>query len=310
MTEQPNPKNRSLRYTIIANPVAGNGKTLGALDHLLYCLNKVNLDFELVFTHAPMEAAEIANTKSQDSSDVIVAFGGDGTINEVANGIIGEGIPLGIIPCGSGNDFSRSAGIPKDIEASVKILSDHEIKTIDVGKIEDRYFINGMGIGFDALVNFRAARMRVLKGKASYIASIISSLFKYNAIEMEVHFNGTVKSGKTYLVALGNGVSVGGGFRLTPDAVLDDACFDVCYVEDLNKRTILRHFPKLLDGRIGIVDQVTLAKSPGLFITSDEDLPIHIDGEIFRMDAKEVKVQLLPDALPVIGKWGDPLSAE
>ncbi|MBS1272325.1 MAG: Diacylglycerol kinase [Candidatus Marinimicrobia bacterium] len=305
MSEQRTSRESSLRYTIVANPAAGNGKTLNALDELQYYLNESHLKYELVFTHSPMEAAEIASNKSQQGSDVIVAFGGDGTINEVANGLVGGEAPLGIIPCGSGNDFSKSTGIPKDISAAVDILGNHAVKSIDVGKIEDRYFVNGMGIGFDALVNYRATQMQMLKGKTSYVASIVSSLFQYQSIEMEVEFNGTVKTGKTYLVALGNGFSVGGGFRLTPDAVLDDACFDVCHVAEVKKRTIIRHFSKLLDGRVGAVEQVTLSKSPDLTITSDEHLPIHIDGEVFRMDATEVNVKIVPSALPVIGNWGD-----
>ena len=293
----------SRRYNIIVNPAAGHGKPLDKLQLLQYYLNNAGLDYKISFTHAPMEAAEIANRGSHQGFDVVVAFGGDGTLNEVANGLIGENIPLGIIPCGTGNDFAVSAGIPLDLRQAVRILANHQITTIDAGLLDGRYFINAVGVGFDALVNYKSTQMTRLKGKSRYITSLISGLFEYNPIEMEVQFNGTVKTGKTYLVALGNGFSVGGGFRLTPDAQLDDASFDVCHVEDVSIGTILRHFPKLLNGKIGQVKQVTLEKSPGLQITSDSALPIHLDGEVAALNTKEIRVEIIPAALPVIGNW-------
>ncbi len=293
----------SLRHKIIVNPVAGNGKPLRKLDELEHYLKLAKFDYEIEFTHEPMEAVNLAQKDVYEGFDVVVAFGGDGTINEVVNGLIGSEVTLGVIPCGSGNDFARSLHIPKKIKDAVDILKAHRTKIIDLGKLDGRYFVNGLGIGFDAFVNYQSTLMTKVKGQARYISSIITSLFQYKAVDMEIKYNGTTHLGKTFLVAIGNGFSIGGGLQLTPDAVLTDGCFDVCRIADVKLGTILRHFPKLINGRIGKVKQVQLGRSPELKVASEEPLPVHLDGEVYSMTAREIQVKLIPNTLHVIGKW-------
>jgi YegS/Rv2252/BmrU family lipid kinase len=252
-----------------------------------------------------MDAADIADWNAHHDFDVIIAFGGDGTINEVVNGLVGSEAVLGVIPCGTGNDYAREIGIPKDIRAAVRILLQHHVQTHDVGEFQGRYFANAIGFGFDAKVNEIAQRMKYLKGTAVYIASIIQSLWKYNAIDMEVHMNGTVLQEKTYLVAAGNGTSVAGGVKLTPAASLNDSLLDICHVEDVSVGTIVRHVPKLFDGRIGEVKQVTLSRSPYLQIETDTHLPIHMDGEILVSDTTSYLVNIRPGTVRVITQKPD-----
>jgi len=295
----------SLRYKIIVNPVAGSGKPLRKLDELRHYLNLANLDYDVEFTHEPLEAVNLAQKDVHDGYDVVAAFGGDGTINEVVNGLIGSDVTLGVIPCGSGNDFARSLNISKNIKAAVDVLKKGKTKFIDLGKLNGRYFANGLGIGFDAFVNYQSTLMTNIKGQARYISSIVKSLFQYESVDMEIKYNGTTHLGKTFLIAIGNGFSIGGGFRLTPDALLTDGCFDVCRVDDVGLSTILRHFPKLLNGHIGKVKQVQLGRSPELKVSSEKPLPVHIDGEIYSMGAHEINVQLIPQTLQVIGNWAE-----
>lgn len=250
-----------------------------------------------------MEAADIANRSANAGWDTIVAFGGDGTINEVVNGLMGTDAVLGVIPCGTGNDFSRSLRIPINIAEALNILNRRRMKRVDVGRTRQRYFINGIGIGFDALVNYESQQIAGLRGTVLYGYSIIRALHKYNAVEMEVQFNGTRQVRETYLIAAGNGFSVGGGFMLTPDALLDDALFDICHVDNVSLATIFRHFRKLLNGKIGTVRQVTLDRSPNLIVSSRNDMPVHIDGEVLSTHARHVEVSLIPSAMQVIGNW-------
>jgi len=287
------------------NPVAGSGKPLRKLDELKHYLNLADLDYDIEFTHEPLEAVDLAQKDAHEGYDVVVAFGGDGTINEVVNGLIGSEVTLGVIPCGSGNDFARSLDISRNIKAAVEVLKAGATKSIDLGKLNGRYFANGLGIGFDAFVNYQSTLMTKIKGQARYLSSIVKSLFQYESVEMEIKYNGTSHLGKTFLVAIGNGFSIGGGFRLTPDAILTDGCFDVCRVDDVGLGTILRHFPKLLNGHIGQVKQVQLGRSPELKVSSDKPLPVHMDGEIYSMSAREIIVQLVPQALRVIGHWAE-----
>ena len=293
----------SLKHKIIVNPAAGNGKPLRKLDELEHYLGKAGFDYALEYTRAPLDAVGLAQHDAHKGFDVVVAFGGDGTINEIANGLIGTDTILGVIPCGSGNDFARSLHIPRSMKAAVDVLKSHQTKLIDLGILNRRYFVNGLGIGFDAFVNYQSTMITRLKGQIKYISSIITSLFRYEALDMEIRYNGTIQQGKTFLVAVGNGFSIGGGFRLTPDAVLDDGSFDVCRVEDVGLGTILRHFPKLVNGRIGRVNQVQIGRSPDLRVSSDNPMPIHMDGEVFSMSAREATIELAPEKLRVIGNW-------
>ena len=288
------------RYKVVVNPVAGRGAALKKLPELEHELQKFGIDYDVVFTRSPMDAADIADWNAHHNFDVIIALGGDGTINEVINGLVDTDAVLGVIPCGTGNDYAREIGIPKDIPEAVNILLQHHEETLDVGEFQGRYFANAIGFGFDAKVNEIAQRMKYLKGTAVYIAAIIQSLWKYNAIDMEVHMNGTVRQEKTYLVAAGNGTSVAGGVMLTPAASLNDSLLDICHVEDIGVGTIARHAPKLFDGRIGEVKQVTLSRSPYLQIETDSYLPIHMDGEILASETTSYSVNIRPGAIRVI----------
>ncbi len=288
------------QYKIVVNPAAGRGAAVKRLPELEHYLQKNNLNYDIVYTRSPMDAAEIADWNAHHNSDVIVAFGGDGTINEVVNGLIDTDVALGIIPCGTGNDYAREIQIPTHIPKAVEILLRHHIEVLDVGEYQGRFFANAIGFGFDAKVNEVAQRTKLLKGTAVYISSIIQSLLEYKAIDMEVQMNGTSLQKKTYLVSAGTGTSVAGGVKLTPTAKLNDALFDICHVEDVNVGTIIRHVPKLFNGKIGQVKQVTLKKSSYLHIETDTCLPVHMDGEILISDTTSYTVNIRPTAVRVI----------
>lgn len=287
-------------YKIVVNPVAGKGKTLKKLPELEYHLNRYGLDFEIIKSGAPMDAADIANWNAHHDSDVIVAFGGDGTINEVVNGMIHTESVLGVIPCGTGNDFARELGIPGNIPDALKILVAHSVENIDLGMLEGRYFANAVGFGFDAKVNEIAQKMKFFRGTAVYIASIVQSLIEYKSTDMEVHFDGKVRFGKVYLVAVGNGSTVAGGVQLMPGAKINDALFQICHIEDIKIGTILKHFPKLFNGKIGEVSQVTLEKSSYLRIETEASVPVHMDGEVLPAQGQSFAVEIQPATLQVI----------
>jgi len=288
------------KCVIIANPAAGRGKAYHKLMYLQEVLDAHHLSYVVKVTNAPYHATELAQQAVKEEFELVVAFGGDGTINEVASGLINTRTALGVIPCGTGNDFIRSLGIPVNIVRAVKILSEYYRDLIDVGQLNGRYFINGLGIGFDARVNYEATRIKRLRGHALYIIALLKTLRLYQSIEMEIRYKGIRMQRNTYLIALGNGFSVGGGFRLTPDARLDDSLFDVCHVSDVGLGTIVRHFPKLFNGRINVVDQVTMARVPEIHIESDQEMPVHLDGEVYSMTSHAVTASILPRALHVV----------
>ncbi|MEE9166237.1 MAG: diacylglycerol kinase family protein [Candidatus Neomarinimicrobiota bacterium] len=297
---------------IIANPGGGRGRTLKRMPHFTSLLDEANEDYQVRWTEAPKHATEIA-TEEMEKFDLVVAFGGDGTVNEIANGLIGSDTPLGIIPLGTGNDFARSCGIPLRIEEAARLLVKGVRKEIDVGTVNGRFFTNVVGVGFDARVNRESLKTAWLKGTALFLWATLKTLAKYESIPMRIELDNEVIEETTYLLCVGNGWSVGAGLKLTPDALLDDGTFDVCHVSDISSMKVVMNFPKLFNGNINDIDEVTSHRSRRIDIQSEVPFPVHIDGEIPDGETTDLHIEIIPKGLSVIGNWhqaGQGINAE
>ena len=293
------------RFAVIVNPVAGRGRTVKLLPKLKEITENSEHRFDIFYTEGTLHAARIAD-KIHREYDAVVAFGGDGTANEVMNGLAGTATPLGIIPEGSGNDFARTINVSRNIEKAFKTLIDYNYRPMDIGTIDDRVFINGVGIGFDGFVNYRRKNVKVLKGSMAYLYAVFSSLSIWNPIPATVEINGKQFSSEPiYLLAIGNGWSVGGGLKLTPDAYIDDGVFDISHIGDIPTWKVLLNFAKLKNGTIEKVREVTMAQGRQINVYSEQALPIHFDGEVFNPEAHEVKISLVPQSAFIIGNWFD-----
>ena len=173
-------------------------------------------------TTGPEDAGRIAR-ESIGGYEVIVAVGGDGTVSQVVSGMVSSSLPLGIIPAGSGNDFIKSLNIPNDLEKAFEIVIRGTTRVIDVGRINGIFFANGVGIGFDAAVNRASYSINhSKKGLLLYVWALVKTLGRFNPVPMTVTMNGERREQEVFLLSVGNGTTVGGGFRLTPHARLDD----------------------------------------------------------------------------------------
>lgn len=289
------------KYKLIANPAAGQGKASAAVLQVVELFKARGVEFDLELTRAPKQAAAIAK-KALGKFDVIVAMGGDGTVNEIVPGMLFSPKPLGIIPSGSGNDFIKSLGIPNNIEAAVDIVLRGETRVIDAGKINDAYFANGVGIGFDAAVNRASYEFKHSKrGLWLYICALVRTLGRFDPVPVRITMNGEVIEQDIFLLTIGNGTTCGGGFKLTPHAKVDDGLLDVTIVRPLGIPTLLWHLPKVF---LGTIDKVTtyarLTRTTKLSVESSHSLPIHVDGEIFAGDGKALEIEIVPAALSVI----------
>jgi len=291
------------KFAIIVNPTAGKGRTFKKLPLLREITAHSDAVFDYYITQSPHHGTWIADAV-HTQYDAVVAFGGDGTANEVVNGLAGSNTPFGIIPQGSGNDFARSIRVKRDLQKAVDILLRFEYKSMDLGTIDDRIFLNGVGIGFDGFVNYRSQKLKYLKGSFSYLYSIFSSLALWKAIpvdfEVDNHYYRNVSA---YLIAIGNGWSCGGGMILTPKANIHDGIFDICHIRDIPVWKILLNFNRLKTGTIDAVEEVTIQRGKQINIRSERPLPIHFDGELYTMDNNEVKISVVPQAANVIGGW-------
>lgn len=292
------------RFAVIINPAAGKGQTLRKLPILKEIAARFGSKFDYFITEHPHHATQISD-KIHKKYDAVVAFGGDGTANEVMNGLAGTETPLGIIPIGTGNDFARSLKVPRKIAKALQILHDYKTKIIDLGTIGQRVFLNGVGIGFDGYVNLKSKSVTMFKGSLSYLYAVFSSLAFWKSIPMHIEIDDhTVLRQSSYLFAVGNGWSVGGGLVLTPDAVLDDSAFDICHIADVPLGKILLNFGRLKTGTIGAVREVTLTKArKNIIVKSECPLPTHFDGEFYYPLSNELEIKIVPQSAAVIGAW-------
>ncbi|MFH1851567.1 MAG: diacylglycerol kinase family protein [Candidatus Neomarinimicrobiota bacterium] len=291
------------RYLLIVNPEAGSRRTMQALPDIDRILRQREIDFEFHFTDEPGHATELVRDY-KNRFDVVVSVGGDGTINEVINGLPDLVIPFGMIPIGTGNDFARSCSIPHDsVEKAIDILLQHDVKTIDVGEVNGRRFVNVMGLGFEGRANEVGRAVEFIKGAPRYLVAIGYTYLSYRRLPIRISFNNLVLDDDVFLLSIGNGWNVGGGLQLTPKAKLDDGVFDICYIKNISRPRILAVFGRLYDGTIDTVTEVDSYQTSHLTIESEARLPIHIDGEKLEYEGNKLEIKVIPACQPVIGNW-------
>ena len=289
------------RYLFICNPNAGgrHAKAMAALDK---ALQSYEIDYQQVLTERQGHATEIANQHAADY-DIIVVVGGDGTLNEVINAKSVHNKVIGIIPAGSGNDFARSCNIPvHDVAQAMKIVMNNQIKAIDLGIINDRYFINGVGLGLPSTANEIANKLRFIPGGIKYYFAILAALFMHQQLEITIDAAGVVCKNPTLLLNIANGRYQGSGLQVAPDAKLDSGTLKVMHCEHVPLHQRLLGMYHFLCGAFEKMPHTTLITSPKVHITFDGNLVLQSDGEILSYD-KEVTMELLPQSLKVIGAW-------
>ena len=287
----------------IVNPVSGNGRTRKVLPHLLNLAKRIGMDFDMQLTQAPEHATELAREHSSEF-DIVVAVGGDGTVNEVAAGAVKSKAVMGVIPTGTGNDFVRAMGRLKNLQDYIHRIVAGKVRAIDTGILtlnnREFLFVNGIGAGFDAEVARESLNVHRLKGISRYLYAVLKTLSKYKSVVMQIELDDSVIEGKRYLVAVGNGISAGGGFLLTPEARLDDGLLDVCLVSDLSIGRVLQVLPSVLNGSHGKYPEVTMRKAKRIRIESEMPVSIHRDGEVPSEKVNDFEMRVDPECLNIV----------
>ena len=288
------------KFCIIINPKAGKGKTAKKIPILKDYISTIkDTKFDLYFTEYGSHATELAKTHAPNY-DAVIAMGGDGSINEVLRGMVGTETVMGIIPEGRGNDFARVLDFHEDIKETLDKILHFQTKIIDVGKIDDRYFMNGVGIGFDGYVNERNFNRKVIKGPSSYYLSLLECLVLWKPMKMQITVDGNaIPAESVFLTAIGNGNYCGGGLNLNPYAEIDDGFLDLCVVNNISKFKIIKNLSKLKDGTIDSLDEVQIIKAKEIVISCDGKMPSHYDGELYYPKG-EVKLQVVEKAIEII----------
>lgn len=296
-------------YLIIINPVAGRGRTKEISPVLLAKLRSRGLPFEARLTKEPGEATEIAEEAVEEGFTHIVAVGGDGTAHEVANGLLATSRPaaLGVIPTGSGNDFAKAVGIPLELSRAVETLAHNRRRLVDLGRLEGRYFVNGLGIGLDGAVSHRYQRMKRLSGELGYLWGAIHEALTFKAFHLVLETPDWSYQGPALLAGASNGQYQGGNFQLTPHAAIDDGLLDVYVIGDMHPLRRLIEIPKVRRGAHLGLKEVEIRRSLWVEITSERPLLAHMDGEPFTLVPGRHRVGVVPQGLEVICGWAEPL---
>lgn len=302
------------KFKIIVNPISGRGTGAHSIPVIRQTLQEYGLDFNIEQTERPGHAIELTQQAVRDGYDYVVAAGGDGTCNEVINGLVlaqkaGLGVAcMGVLCLGRGNDFAYGAGVPADLVAGLKALADGKRHRIDVGLVtgglypQGRYFGNGIGVGFDAVVGFVAAKMTLLRGFLSYIVAALETIFIYfHAPTVEIVYDGTVLSQPSLMVSIMNGRRMGGGFMMTPDSQADDGMFDMCIIHQVSKLHALALIPRFFSGSQAKDKATTMARARAITLKAIKgSLPAHADGETLCVEGHELTVEILPKQIEII----------
>lgn len=296
---------------LILNPVAGRGRGARVEQTLRRHLADTGVAFDLVRTSGPGHATQLAMEAARDGSQLVVAIGGDGTTNEVVNGLMqaadgGTTRTLGVIPVGSGSDFAHAIGMPPDLESACRRLVEGERRLVDVGRVElegerPRYFDNTVGVGFDAIVTYEALKVKRLRGLALYLPVVLKTVFLYGrAPVVTVAYDGQELHLPAMMVCVGNGSREGGGFFVTPDAQIDDGLFDLCVVRELGRLDTMRLIPSFMKGTHVGREPVTMARARRITVSSPDPLIVHVDGEMLCTDGHKLDIEIMPGMLAVL----------
>lgn len=293
------------RWVFIINPVAGNGFAEKFASEIEEIIQFVNLAAEVIFTEKKGHAIQLTKHVINQGVDHIIAVGGDGTFNEVIQNLVNRSdITFGAIPAGTGNDFINILGFSDRFTANDwEIFFQRNTIQMDVGKCNNRYFINGMGLGFDAQVafeNYETENSQNVKGggKNKYWWHIIKTLVTYKEKDMQLSINETTKRSKSFLNTIANGRRLAGGFYLTPDAIANDGLLTVCMIEQLKFFGRIKALLRVIKQKHTQDDVVNYFTTNQISFQFDEIVPSHLDGELL-FDSK-FTVSIFPASLKVI----------
>ncbi len=300
-----------MRVKVILNPFADNG-------HARHLETSIADEFrrhgeaDIFLTDEPGHGRELAAAAPDEGYDLVVAAGGDGTVHEVVNGLVVNErsvLPMGVVPLGSGNDLAFGLNLPTELPDAVARVFNGQPRWIDLGHISAdtgraEYFENNLGIGFDAVIVIRTKAHTRIQGFAKYMTAVLQTIATYTQVPyFEMQFDDEMVNQKAMFLTVGNGPRHGGGFLITPDAIVDDGLLDSCLVNPVNRATMIYMLTRVVNGTHVTSRHATMRQNRHLTIRSDLPLPIHVDGEMFAYpedNIHAVTIRSVPLALQVI----------
>lgn len=287
---------------VVANPAAGRGRSGRLIGRVDKILNEIGVDHEIRVSSSARDLENQAREAGELGARIVAVLGGDGSAGLAANGLLGTGAALAVLPGGTGDDFARAIGARR-LGSATRALADPLIRSIDVIRVtagaEARYFVNVAGAGFDSEVNEAANAMgKGLGPTGTYVAALVKTLPRFVPAAFRLQVDDRSLDLHAMLVVIGNGVSYGGRMKVTPTALLNDGELDICIVAAMSTGAFLRAFPKVFRGSHTDHAKVTMLRGRTVKLEADRRVNVYADGE--RVGPLPAIFEVLPEALPVV----------
>lgn len=287
----------SRQVALLVNPTSGKGRGSRLLAPVAGLLRAGGVEVDVVVGRDGDEAFDLLRNRVARGVDAVVAVGGDGLVNIALQVLGGTGVPLGIVPAGTGNDIARALGLGLDEpERAIDHVLEGAPRAVDLGRASGRWFAAVLGSGFDSMVNERANRMTWPSGRSRYNLAILAELRSFRPLPFVLDLDGESWQTDAMLVAVGNGPSYGGGMLVCPGARLDDGLLDVTVLGPVSKAEFIRVFPTVFKGTHVDHPAVTVRQARRVTLAS-EDVTAYADGE--RVSVLPVTCEAVPGALQV-----------
>ena len=268
-------------WAFVVNPVAGTGYAEQVMDQLEKRLDGQKIPYRIFKTQEQGHGKRIAEELSENPDVIaVVAVGGDGTAGEIAAGLCGTGKPMGIIPAGTGNDFIKSAGIPKDPVQAFEFIFSHKPRPTDTGTVNNEFFLNVCGTGFDVTVlDYAEGEKQKHRGLTPYFLGLLKAIAHYKSVHLKVTADTVSSDGKYLVCSIANGRFIGGGIPICPKADIEDGFLDLVLIRNRHRWQIPFYLPGLMLSR-DLSFRITTHRRVSDVVIEGNQLRINIDGDI------------------------------
>ncbi len=284
---------------VIVNPRAGRGRGEKLSRELERRLRTLGSPFSILETRFPGHATELAAQAAREGCSHLAVLGGDGTITEVVNGLVGSEVVLGLLSVGTGNDLARSLALPyNDLASSLRVVLNGRVGSIDVGRDGDRYFVSALGVGYPADVAAETNRLQWLKGPPAFFLAVYKALNRMRVAALRIELDDRVLEVDCTSLLIQNTPFTGGGLKMAPEAKLDDGLFDVVVIDSIGRLDLMLNFPRVYRGSHLDHPNFSLYRSRRVRVTAETPLHKMCDGDVAGW--LPVDAEVLPGALKVV----------
>lgn len=277
---------------IIINPTAGNGRAARIGKSAAEALAAQNMLHGVSYTNHPGHATMLTKQAAQSGASTVIAVGGDGTVREVLLGLSGTDTALGIVPAGTGNDGARMLSLPKKPMDALSFILHTPARRVDVGTVNDSFFFNVCGTGFDVhVLDYAQKAKRYVRGMLPYLWGVLRTIFTFNPVDAVFEVDGEPpQRRKVLIVAIANGKCFGGGITIAPDSHPDDGLLDLVLVDAMPRRKIVFQLPRLVSGRVQQIPGYQMIRCKDVRIESDS-MRVNVDGELLSLPQAQFTIR-------------------